>query len=101
MVSPNERTHAHMRHTHTHSWARATYNITVCDTHLITHCVHISLSPVVVPDLLVKREPGHWGVNALPRLGTEAHHLQTRPVYLLSQLVHGNVAGGTHQNLTV
>ena len=55
--------------------------------------------PLVSSDLVVESQEGNWRVNGLTRLGTQSHHLQPCAVDLLSQLVHGNVARGTHQHL--
>lgn len=52
-------------------------------------------SPVHVPDLVVQGQEGHWGVNGLAALGTEAYHFQPCLVDLLCELVDGDVTWGT------
>lgn len=59
-------------------------------------CPHCS--PVHVPDLVVQGQEGHGGVDGLAALGTQTNHLEAGLVDLLCQLVHGDVAGGTHQH---
>ena len=55
--------------------------------------------PIVSPDLVVKGQEGDRGIDGFPGLGAQPHHLQFGPVDLLGQLIHSNVAGGTHQYL--
>ena len=58
-------------------------------------------SPLHVSDLVVQGEEGHRGLDGLPTLGTQTHHLEARLVDLLRELVHRDVRGGTHQHLAV
>lgn len=53
--------------------------------------------PVHVTGLVVQSQEGHRGVNGLPALGTQPHHLEAGLVDLLRELVDGNVTGSTHQ----
>ncbi len=53
------------------------------------------------PDLVMQGQEGDRRVDGLTRLGTQAHHLEVRAMDLLRQLVHSNVARGTHQHLPV
>lgn len=45
----------------------------------------------------MQSQEGHRGVNGLPALGTQPHHLEAGLVDLLRELVDGNVTGSTHQ----
>lgn len=55
-------------------------------------------SPVHVSDLVVQSQEGHWGVNGLTALGTEAYDLQPCLVDFLCELVHGDVTWSTDQH---
>lgn len=57
-----------------------------------------SLWPVHVADLVVQGQEGDGWVNGLSAFGTQPDHFQLGLVDFLSQLVHSNVTGGTHQN---
>lgn len=53
--------------------------------------------PVHVADLVMQSQEGHWRLNGLPTFGTQPDDLQSSLVNLLSQLIHSNVTGSTHQ----
>lgn len=54
--------------------------------------------PVHVADLVVEGQEGDWRLDGLPALGTQPDDLQAGLVYLLGQLIHGDVTGSTHQD---
>lgn len=45
----------------------------------------------------MQSQEGHWGVNGLTALGTEAYDLQSCLVDLLCELVHSDVTWSTNQ----
>ena len=51
-------------------------------------------------DSVVKCQEGDRRVDSLPRLGAETDDLEPSAVDLLCELVHCNVTGSTHQDLT-
>ena len=52
-----------------------------------------------VGDLLVQREEGHGRIQRLARLGAQSHDLQARGMYLLCQLVDGDVGRRADKDL--
>lgn len=69
--------------------------VAACSLYQAPRCRY---SPVHVPNLVVQSQEGHWRVNGLPALGTEAYNLQSCLVDLLCELVHGDVTWGTDQH---
>lgn len=54
--------------------------------------------PVHVTSLVVQSQEGHRGVDGLPALGAQSHHLKACLVDLLCELINGNVTGSTYQH---
>lgn len=54
--------------------------------------------PVHVADLIVKSQKWHWGLDGLTTLGAKSDNLKPSLVNLLSQLIHSDVTGSTHQH---
>ena len=61
----------------------------------------LELAFVQVFDLLVQRQVVHIGAHIFATASTDAHHLESGAVDALRQLVHCDVAGRTHQHLSV